>query len=236
MSTRFAALDRIGLNLQAVFALDRLPPAVLDRLGDRRGYRQLVLVGNAGPALWRAVTAAATPGEHPIDDFSVRAVEGWLDAACGPVRRRRLYPGDVPLDLQALGRLAGWHHDSPFKVGIHPRWGTWFGYRVALLTDTALPATRPLPSAPPCEACRGRPCAGACPAGAIADEGFSLAQCIAYRRQPASRCAGTCVARLACPVGVDQRYDEAQIRHSYAESLRAIERYCGPAGASPRGS
>ena len=227
-SADFAALDRVGLNLQAVFDLPQLPAALLARLAeqvDLGAYGQLILIANAGPALWQTLSAALTPGEHPIDDYSVQQVEAWFAERCGDARCERLYPGEAVLDLQALGRLAGWHHPSPLKIGIHPEWGTWFGYRVVLLADTALPASSPLADESPCAACAGRPCISACPAEALAGGEFSLARCIAYRREPNSRCASTCLARLQCPVGVAYRYDPAHIRHSYAESLRAIERY-----------
>jgi hypothetical protein len=48
---------------------------------------------------------------------------------------------------------------------------------------------------------------------------FALPRCLEYRRRPDSACAFTCLARLACPVGSDHRYDAAQLRHSYGQSL-----------------
>lgn len=229
MSADFAALDAVGLNLHAVLDLARLPPELLSPSRKPDGparYRQLILIGNAGPALWASVQAAGQGGPDPIDDFSIACVERWFLDRCGDAARRRLYPGDAPIDLQALGRLAGWHHDSPLMLGILPRWGTWFGYRVALLADSALPPTPPLQATSPCQGCRERPCVAGCPASAVGER-FSLQRCIDYRQAPASRCAGTCLARLSCPVGADQRYPEEQIAHSYAISLAAIGRYHG---------
>ncbi|KAI5915171.1 hypothetical protein [Thauera sp. 2A1] len=233
LSADFAALDAAGLNLQAVLDLADLPPQVVADL--RRDFapahacRQIILIGNAGRAMWTALRAAGVESDDPIDDFSVRTVMQWFAAQFPGHCCTLLYPGDKPLGLQTLGRLAGWHQPTPFKLGILPQWGSWFGYRAALLTDTDLAPTAPLQMASPCASCAGRPCIAACPAQAMADGEFVLDKCARYRLQPDSRCRTACVARDACPVGREHRYDEEQVRHSYSVSLRAIEQYCRPA-------
>lgn len=220
----FSALDRAGLNLQAVFDLARLPAKLRERLpGPPAAFRQLILIGNAGPTLWRAVCAEGICSADPIDDFSIRHVTRWFAQHCHGHHSHRLYPGNAPVDLQTLGRLAGWHHPSPFKIGIHAERGTWFAYRVALLADTHLPLTTAPATPSPCTACKDTPCITACPADAMAGGNFALDACIGYRRQSDSRCASTCLARLACPVGAAHRYDTAQIHHGYTHSLRMIE-------------
>ncbi len=229
MSADFAALEAAGLNLHAVLDVGELPSQVLADL--RRDFapshacRQIILIGNAGRSMWAALKASGIASDDPIDDFSVRAVSQWFAARFPSHRCTLLYPGDAPVGLQTLGALAGWHRPAPFMLGILPQWGSWFGYRVALLADTDLPPTEPLRAALPCEACATRPCVAACPAQAMSDGGFSLQKCAAYRLQPESRCRAGCVARDACPVGREHRYDDEQIRHSYSVSLRAIEHY-----------
>lgn len=229
LSADFAALEAAGLNLHAVLDAPDLPPQVLADL--RRDFapehacRQIVLIGNAGRAMWAALKAAGPASDDPIDDFSVRTVMQWFTTQFPGHRSTLLYPADKAVGLQSLGQLAGWHHPTPFKLGILPQWGTWFGYRVALLTDTELAPTAPLQAASPCASCAGRPCVAACPPQAMADGEFVLDKCVSYRLQPDSRCRTRCVARDACPVGREHRYDEEQVRHSYSVSLRAIERY-----------
>ncbi|MFC5302357.1 hypothetical protein [Azospira restricta] len=223
----FSALDRAGLNLRAVFDLAALPAAMRAALDPAGRYRQLILLGHGGRTLWERVQAAGLQSAHPIDDFCVAVVEDWLAAQLPGRAYAIAYPGEVPVGLQALGRLAGWHHESPFRVGINTAWGSWFAYRALVLADTALPPTSPLPGESPCASCAGQPCVAACPAGALAGGDFSLAKCIAYRRQPDSRCRVTCVARTSCPVRPEHRYDDAQIAHSYARSLAMIERWGG---------
>ena len=227
----FAALDAVGLNLRAVFALDQLPDALRDALRNEcdaaRNYSQLLLIGNGGRAMWQAILREGGRSADPIDDFSVRAVRRWLAAQASGRSYEIVYPGERLVGLQSLGECAGWHFASPFMVGINERWGTWFAYRVAVLANTDFEPTRPVPGESPCTACRPRPCVSACPGKAIEDSGFNLADCVRYRLRADSACQTTCMARLACPVRAEHRYDDEQIRHAYTISLRFIEQYQG---------
>lgn len=225
-----AALGAQGLNLHAVLALDALPDdlgADLRRRFDPSGrFRQLILVGNGGRAMWSSLRrSAAFSSAHPIDEHSLAVVSAWFTAQFPQRSFDIIYPRSrraVP--LQALGRLVGWHQSSPLGVGINAEWGLWFAYRVVLLADTELMPTKAEAAASPCATCAGRDCIATCPAGAAAPEGLALEPCIAYRKSADSRCRATCVARLACPVGTEHRYDEEQLRHCYSLSLQAIER------------
>ncbi len=227
----FAALDAAGLNLHAVFALDQLPDALRDALHNEcdpaRRYSQLILIGNGGRALWQAIQREGVRSADPIDDFSVCKVGRWLAEQASGRLYEIVYPGERLIGLQTLGERAGWHFASPFMVGINECWGTWFAYRVAVLADTDFEPTRPVPGESPCTPCRSRPCVTACPGKAIENRGFSLANCVRYRLCNDSACRTTCVARLACPVRAEHRYDDDQIRHAYAISLHVIEQYQG---------
>ncbi len=221
----FSALDAAGLNLQAVFDLAALPADVRAPLDPAGAYRRLILIGHGGRTLWERVQAARLSSEHPIDDFTRATVVAWLAGQLPGVAHALVYPGDGPVGLQALGRLAGWHHESPFRVGVNAAWGSWFAYRAVLLVDADLAVTPPMAGESPCAACAGQACVSACPADALRERAFSLAKCIAYRRQADSRCRVTCVARTSCPVRPEHRYDDAQIAHSYVRSLAMIERW-----------
>lgn len=223
----FGALDKAGLNLQAVFDVESLPVSVWQGLPmDVSGFRQLILIGHGGRRLWQAMQESTVASDHPIDDFTVSMVRRWFASVCPGQDFALLYPGDAPVGLQQLGKLAGWHRPSPLMLGIRPGWGTWFAYRAVLLTDTDFSPTPPLQEVSPCEACAPRSCIEACPAGALAGESFQLDKCIAYRKCPDSLCRTTCLARLACPVGAEHRYCEAQMQHTYSISMAAIEAYC----------
>jgi len=213
-----ATLDRCGLNRQHVFDLADLPPEIMATLGDTAPYRQLVLLGHGGKALWECVKAAGMVGSDPIDDYCVQAVQGCFAEHLPANRYRIVFPGEQPVALQQLGKLAGWHHAAPFMVGIDPEWGTWYAYRAVVLADTHFCPFLTVDRNRPCDSCQTRPCVSACPAG----DNFALEKCLAYRRRGDSLCRDTCLARLACPVGSQHRYDDEQMQHSYARSLAML--------------
>lgn len=217
-------LNVAGINRQHVFELAALPTDIAATLGDTAGLRQLILLGHGGRRLWECVKASGIDGPDPIDDYCVHTVRRWF-AEHLPGRRFRIaYPGSTPVGLQGLGKLAGWHHASPFMVGIDGEWGSWFAYRAAVLADTDFCPFLPVDRRHPCLDCPDQPCLAACPAEAL-NGGFALGKCLAYRRQPESACQFTCQARLACPLGTAHRYDEELLRHSYGRSLQTLRQF-----------
>jgi hypothetical protein len=131
----------------------------------------------------------------------------------------------VPIGLQALGRAAGWHRAAPFKLGIDAVWGSWFAYRAVALADTRFAPTPVVDNGHPCATCTARACVRACPAGALEGGELNFPRCGLQRLRPDSPCALRCPARIACPVGAEHRYDEAQMQHAGALSLRALPSY-----------
>jgi len=219
-----AFFNDAGLNLQAIFNLDQLPTdmiAALDSPSEQ--YRQLILIGHGGKTLWESLKSSGIQSENPIDDFSIRAIEQYfvhhLPDNCYDV----IYPGVRPVGLQELGKLAGWHHASPFMVGINEAWGTWYAYRAVVLADTNFETTLPVQDLSPCDGCQHKICIDQCPASALAGGLFDLQKCIGYRKQPASKCKATCLARVSCPVASVHRYSDEQIRYHYSISMKTIE-------------
>ena len=225
--SRFPAdfLNQSGINRQHVFNLSDLPAETLATLGDTNGHRQLILLGHGGRKLWECVKASGMGGDHPIDDYCVETVSRWFADRLPDRRYRILYPGEQAVGLQQLGKLAGWHQSSPFMVGIDAEWGSWFAYRAAILADTNFLPFVPANRGNPCDTCQNQPCIAACPAGALAGGSFALDRCSRHRLSEGSACATTCPARETCPVGVDHRYDRAQLAHSYGHSLAMIRLY-----------
>lgn len=226
-----------GLNRQHVFALANLPDDLRTGLQPQSDEQRLILLGHAGRRLWDCVQAAGAGGEHPIDDYCRQTIARLFAEHLPSHRYRLLYPGhgpNGPVGLQALGKLAGWHHASPFMVGIDAEWGSWFAYRAVILCTADFPPTPVVERRNPCLDCRDRPCIAACPAEA-AGASFRLDRCIDERLRSASPCAYRCLARDACPVGAEHRYAEAQIRHSYARSLPMLRQWRdqGPIGRAP---
>lgn len=219
-----------GLNLFAVLDASNLPEGVYAALAEAgvpwREYPSLILTGHGGNTMWREMQAAGTRHGDPVDQYSVSCTRGFIERCLGDRRHLFLYPGPIPIPLQQLGALAGWHHPSPLGIGVHPRYGPWFGYRTAVLVDAHLPPTTDPGAPPPCESCADKPCLAACPAAALsADRPPDLSACVDYRLAERSPCALQCKARLACPVGSEHRYDEQQLNHYYRRSLQSIIAY-----------
>ena len=240
------ALVESGLLLRGVFAVSALPESVRDTLRAEAPalleYAQLLLFAYAGPQLWRALIKGQPrpfAASDPVDDFSLAAVRAHLEQELGVTRWAVLYPGTMPVPLQQLGALLGWHHPSPLRVGINATFGTWFAYRVALVAGTDLPVSpwviadtadttgakdpesRHAAQAP-CATCVDKPCIGACLGSALDSGSLSLSQCVTFRAQPSSPCALRCPAREACPIAPEHRYDPDQIRYHCGVSLRMI--------------
>ncbi|MBC7173450.1 MAG: hypothetical protein H5U40_13505 [Polyangiaceae bacterium] len=217
-----------GLDLRAALEVSALPremrAALRQSRPDEPDFRQMLIVAHAGRAFWQSLTASGIQSEDPVDDFTLRVIETWLATHLPGVRHRVLYPrGDCPLSLRALGALVGWHHASPFRIGILPEWGTWFAYRAVVLADSDFMPTVPVALESPCTACAQRVCVSRCPAGALTGDALDLQRCIAYRRLPGSPCRETCLARTSCPVGAEHRYTDEQLHYHYGRSMRSIE-------------
>ena len=75
---------------------------------------------------------------------------------------------------------------SPIGLYVHARAGLWISYRGAVALPGRLEL--PQPSAPPCPACAGHPCASACPVGALSTGApYDVARCQSYLRTEAGR-------------------------------------------------
>ncbi len=223
----FPLLNAHGLNLQAVFDIAALPGELTGQVPEFEHYRRLVLIGHGGREMWEALQASEFSNQpNPVDSFSVGTVKRWLAESYPDAKYEIIYPvSEQMLPLQQLGKLAGWHHDSPFRIGINCRWGSWFAYRAVVLVDAELPVTTPEIWGSPCEKCTEKPCITACPAGAVSDEEKMLECCIDYRLEEGSTCARQCLSRLACPVGAEHRYDREQLNYHYEQSLQTIQHW-----------
>lgn len=173
----------------------------------------LVVVGNAGPAMWRAFSAACEAGAVPDG-----TLDGWVRAALEPLAgrlgARALFPFDGPpwLPFQRWARRAEAVHPSPLGVLIHPEYGLWHGYRAALAFPGCLDLPPPDDRPSPCESCTAKPCLSACPVEAFTGAGYDVPACAGHIAGPDSAdCMPLgCAARRACPVGRGFVYEPAQ--------------------------
>jgi ferredoxin len=226
-------LNQAGLNCHAVFRIADLPASMQACLceinSDYLNYQQVILIGHGGKDFWTALKAeglqlSRQEGQHPVDDFTMRKVNEFMQSEYPQAHYQFLYPGAYSLNLQGLGQLAGWHHASPFMVGINPTFGSWFAYRAVLLANTDLPVTTQHASTSPCTACQEKICIRICPADALSENAYNLKKCLSYRQQENSLCEVNCIARWSCPEASEQRYTKEQMQYHYACSIKHIQK------------
>jgi hypothetical protein len=189
--------------------------------GGPDGIGTILLVGNAGAAMWQSFTAAGNKGPDPLD--------AWSKTVIGEIARRfdaaAYFPSDGPpyLPFQRWAMKAEPVYPSPLGILIHPDYGLWHGYRGALAFAGELPIPTRDDRASPCETCAGRPCLSTCPVAAFGEGGYDVPACAAHLRRPAGEDCMTlgCRARRACPVGADHAYQPAQAAFHMAAFLQA---------------
>jgi hypothetical protein len=219
-----AALQPHGMLIRGGFALteeDESGLAGFPEMASEKRDRTLVLIGNVGAAMYDAFfSSGETAGANPLDD--------WTKGVVRPIAARfaagAAFPSDGPpwLPFQRWAMRAEGVKASPLGVLIHPEFGLWHAYRAALVFDRTLD----LPPAPfrahPCDSCKDRPCLSTCPVGAVTAEKYAVDNCarhVGSREGHACRSIG-CLARRACPVGVEHLYPDRAMAFHMAAFLR----------------
>jgi hypothetical protein len=228
LSDLAAALQHYGMLIRGGFPLtedDELGLAGFPDLAAAVRGRTLVLVGNAGPALYDAFfadckTTGPGTGGNPLDDWTRRVVMPIAES----FGARAAFPSDGPpwLPFQRWAMRAEGVRASPLGVLIHPEFGLWHAYRAALVFDRVLDLPPLRARAHPCDTCADRPCLTTCPVGAVRVAGYAVDNCarhVASRDGQACRSIG-CLARRACPVGADHRYPDRAMAFHMAAFLR----------------
>ncbi len=183
----------------------------------------LVLVGNAGPEMWRRF--GFSPERHlsvdPLNSFSRRLVGDLAKK----LDSKALYPFTGPPYLPFLkwAQKAEPVWPSPIGPLIHAEYGLWHAYRGALAFATRIDLP-PMESAErPCDTCADRPCLTTCPVDAFSESGYDVPRCVAHVDSAAgAQClTGGCLARRACPVGRRHAYAAEQAEFHTRAFLRA---------------
>lgn len=170
----------------------------------------ILLVGNAGPAMWRAFNAARPAGADPLN--------GWTRQVLAPIAERFgagvLYPFEGP-PYWPFPRWAKRAEDiasSPLGMMIHPEFGLWHAWRGAFVFRERVVLPETPDRRAPCLDCTAKPCLSTCPVSAFGDAGYDTTACAAWIRSPAGGdcLSGGCIARHACPVGRTYAYGTDQ--------------------------
>jgi epoxyqueuosine reductase QueG len=205
---------------RASFApLGWLAPRPEDAVPD--GTRFVILIGNAGPAMFRRFQRES--GGGTLDEWTRRAVA----ALAGDLDAEAVFPFDQPpLPFLTWARRTGAGHASPLGLNIHPTYGLWHAYRAALLFPVAFDLPAHSAGTHPCEICEAKPCLSACPVGAFSGTDYDVAACAAHIGSAAGKecMAGGCLARRACPVGQAFAYAPAQARFHMRAFLAARQK------------
>jgi hypothetical protein len=198
-----AALSAHGLILRGGFHPEPAEPGL-------EGAGTLLLVGNAGPAMWRAFASHIDGAPDPLNRWTRKVIEPVAEK----FGARALYPfGEPRWPFQRWALRAEALHASPLGILIHAEYGLWHAWRAALLFADRLDLPARTERANPCDSCVEKPCLSACPVGAFNGDIYDVPACAAHLRSDAATCGATgCHARNACPVGADWRYEAAQIR------------------------
>lgn len=188
---------------------------VLGWLGNAAGVdfsgRTLVLIGNAGPAMFSRFASERDPACDLMDE--------WTQDVLTPLARelgaRVVFPFDTPHPpFLTWARAAGAGHTSPLGMNIHHKFGLWHAYRAAFLFDEAIALPPAHETNSPCETCMDKPCLVTCPVDAFSAGGYDVAACATHLGLSEGKLCrtGGCMARNACPVGLEYFYSPDQTR------------------------
>ncbi len=197
-------------------------PKPEDRIPE--GARFVILIGNAGPDMFRRFARERDPARDAMDDWTrevVSVLARDLDAEA-------VYPFDMnpPWPFLTWARRGGAGHVSPLGLNIHPTYGLWHAYRAALLfsVEFDIPVQRPGPH--PCDMCAAKPCLSACPVDAFGGKTYDVPSCARHIASGAGETCmrGGCLVRHACPVGQDFAYAPAQAEFHMRAFLAARQK------------
>jgi epoxyqueuosine reductase QueG len=180
-----------------------------------------ILIGNAGPAMFRRFQLERRHGPQPLDEWcrtAVNRLASTLDA-------HAVFPFDKPyLPFLTWARRGGAGHISPLGLNIHPVYGLWHAYRAALLFPVELDLPVPKPGLHPCDVCEAKPCLNACPVSAFGSAGYDAARCVDHLSRPEGEACMSmgCMARRACPIGSGFAYQPAQAQF-HMQAFRATQ-------------
>ncbi len=181
--------------------------------------QSFLVVASTGTLFWQKFKASfygasnsiSYQGENPLDD--------WTKAIFSPIAQKYdagyYHPSDTPyLPFQhyclvyneVIGKPI--FHKSPLNILFHYHYGLWHGLRglLAFKQEGMIDAVHPDVEQNQCENCETQPCIKACPSEAVQENGFIVKNCEKYIVSSDNKCYESCIARMACPYGVENLY------------------------------
>lgn len=185
------------------------------------GIQTLVLVGNAGPGMWRTFAENMPDDPNPMDAWS----KTIIDQIAARFSAAAAYPFEGPpyLPFQKWAMQADTVFETPIGPLIHPTYGMWHAYRGAVMFKDALDLPTPSDITSPCDTCADKPCLSTCPVRAFTLDGYDVPGCRAHIGSDAGRdcLENGCLARRACPIGQDYIYEPAQAEFHMRHFLKS---------------
>jgi hypothetical protein len=211
-----------GLILRGILAGSEVEE--IHAAGDEFKARQLVLVGNAGSAIWRPFNESPEFSDalaNPLDRWSRRIGEDIARQLGGSA----IFPWEGPPypPFLAWARISGQVFPSPVSMFVHGDYGLWHAYRFALVLPESLSGIEHVAQeVSPCINCP-QPCLDACPVDAFDSDGYRVDHCVDYLREDEkSSCREQgCAARRACPVGSGYGYEAHHAQFHMAAFLKS---------------
>lgn len=185
------------------------------------GVKTLVMIGNAGPALFDQFPKKYRSQADGLDTWTKEVLTPIADRVGGVI----YFPFDGPpyYPFVAWAHRAEPVYQSPIGLTLHPRYGLWHAYRAAIgFTEKLDIPEREADGTSPCDTCEGKPCLLACPVNALRTDDYNVNACVDHMRSEEGidcRALG-CRSRRACPVGQYYRYTMDQASFHMAAFLR----------------
>lgn len=221
-----ALLADSGLFVRAGF--HPLPEDRVPALPGGESAGTLLLIGNAGTAMWDAFTRS---GDRNIRDPLDTWLRPRIDAAASAIGAHAVFPNGGPpfVPVQDWAARAEPVHRSPIGIMIHPEFGLWHVYRAAFLFAGRMDLPPREDRQSPCDTCAKKPCLSVCPADAFRPDRFDAPACAAHVESADGMNCRTrgCLARRACPVGREYLYGREQQEFHTAAMLAAVRRGYG---------
>ncbi len=235
-----AVLGPCGLNLFGVVSAatyDAHANAALRTNVLAPGTQSVIVFASSGGQLWTSFLEAIRQNprhlideQHPLDAYVSRCLLRASESIPGVAHRWFTPALDSPvhLDFRTLAVQSGLAAPSRLGLVIRPDVGPWLGLRAACFVSAVITPNQPMETV--CAGCPGH-CEEACPGSAFNNGKWDVLKCSSFH-QTSTVCSNSCDARLACPVGRQHRYSDAQLRYHYNRKTgrRALAKGLGITG------